>query len=463
MHAREILVGSSASAKAPYENLISDAKGIAVHTLLDVRILEGPAVIAAFSAASISALLLLFVRPSKRWRRARWVLTAVIVAFVFALIGAGLTWLFGDVYHLFGVDLTKASRLWIAAGFAGVGLSVASLWRATWRRAIAAPLAAVLFVVTAAMGVNIVFGQYPTIRSVLGMSAFEGNALPPIDKSGAHPSIEEWTAPAGIPAKGSVASVVIPPTVSGFTPRNAVVYLPPAALTSNPPLLPVLVMLSGQPGSPDAALTAAHLQQSLDDYAAAHQGLAPIVVSPDQLGAPERNPMCVDSPLGNSETYLTVDVPNWITANLPVMAAPEYWGIGGLSQGGTCSIQLGAKHPELFSAILDASGEEGPWLGDEATTIAQGFGGSAAAYAAARPAAILSAKAPYSGSFAVFGVGSNDTAFKPGVQRLFEAAKAAGMEATYVEAQGSAHDATTWSYVFKVGLGLIADHWGLNR
>ncbi|MFG6503062.1 alpha/beta hydrolase [Microbacterium sp. P05] len=431
---------------------------------LDIGILAGPAVIAVIAAAAIVGVLLVVIRPSRKWGRSRWIVTALVSAVAGALAGLALTWLLGDVNNAFGVDLTLASRAWIAAGCAGIAVAVTSLWRPTWKRAIAVPLSIVLFVVTAAMGVNIAFGQYPTIRSVLGMSAFEGDALPPLSTPASdRPTIADWTAPAGMPTAGTVASVTIPATVSTFVARDAVVYLPPAALTTNPPLLPVMIMLSGQPGSPEDPLTTAHLRESLDAYAAAHQGLAPIVVSPDQLGAPGNNPMCVDSPLGNSATYLTVDVVTWIKANLPVLDAPDDWGIGGLSQGGTCSIQLGAAHPELFSAILDASGEEFPTLGDEATTIQQGFGGDADAYAAAHPAAILAANAPYTDTFAVFGVGSEDTAFLPGVQKLYQDAKDAGMDATYIEAQGSAHDATTWSYVFQQGIGLIADHWGLDR
>ncbi len=433
--------------------------------LLDIGIISGPFVIGVYAAAAIAFVLLVLVRPSRRWNRRRWLLVAGAAAVVGALFGLGLTWLLADQLDLFGVALTAVMRVWVLLGFAAIGVALASLWRASWRRLIASLLAVVLFAGTAAMAINIDFGQYTTIRSVFGLNAFSGQALPSIAKSDtANPNtIENWTAPAGMPTAGSVSSVTIPATVSGFPAREAVVYLPPAALTANPPKLPVLIMLSGQPGTPDQPLTTAKLQQSLDAYAAAHQGLAPIVVSPDQLGAPTVNPMCVDSPIGNSATYLTVDVPAWINANLPVLPSPHYWGIGGYSQGGTCSIQLGAAHPELFGAILDASGEEYPKIGDAQTTIAKGFGGDAAKYAAAYPAAIMAAKAPYTDTFAVFGVGSEDKNYKPGIQTLYADAQAAGMAATYIEASGSAHDATTWSYVFAQGLGLIADHWGLNR
>jgi enterochelin esterase-like enzyme len=356
-------------------------------------------------------------------------------------------------------------RVWIALGFAGFGIAIVSFWRGTWRRMIASVLAIALFAGATAMTVNIDFGQYPTVRSALGLSAYAGDVLPAIAKPdpATQPTIATWTAPADLPTQGAVGMVAIPATKSGFHARDAVVYLPPAALTANPPKLPVLIMMSGQPGSPDAPLATAKLRQSLDAYAAAHQGLAPIVVSPDQLSAPDVNPMCVDSPIGNSATYLTVDVPAWISANLPVLSGPHYWGIGGYSQGGTCSIQLGAAHPKLFGAILDASGEEFPKIGDAQTTVDKGFGGDAAKYAAAYPAAIMAAHAPYSDMFAVFGVGSADSAYMPGLKSLYADAQAAGMTATYVEAAGSAHDATTWSYVFQKGLGLIADHWGLDR
>lgn len=431
--------------------------------LLDLRLLDGPLVIAVYALAAIAGVLLLFVVPGRRWRRRYWVPIALAAAALGAGVGLGLTWLLSDQLDLFGASLTTVVRVWIALGFAGFGLCLVSFWQASWRRVIANILALVLFAGATAMSVNIDFGQYPTVRSALGLSAYADSPLPELQPADPNVSIATWTAPADLPEKGTVSEVTIPATVSGFDARPAVVYLPPAALTAHPPRLPVLIMLSGQPGSPDAPLDAAKLQQSLDAYAAAHQGLAPIVVSPDQLSAPEVNPMCVDSPIGNSATYLTVDVPAWITATLPVLSGPHYWGIGGLSQGGTCSIQLGAAHPELFGAIIDASGEEYPKIGDAQTTIDEGFGGDAAAYAAAYPAAIMAAHAPYTDTFAVFGVGSDDAAYRPGIQTLFADAQAAGMQATYLESPGSAHDATTWAYVFKQGLTLVADHWGLNR
>ncbi|MFB2555046.1 alpha/beta hydrolase [Herbiconiux liangxiaofengii] len=436
-----------------------------MNAILDIGIISGPFVVVVYVLAAVAAVALIAVRPSKRWRRRRWWVNAAIALVAGALLGVFLTWLLSDALNLFGAELTVVVRVWIAAGFAAMALAAVSLGRSTWLRAVASVLAVVLFAGTTAMSINIDFGQYPTVRTALGISSIEAVLPDPTTAPGIEsPTIAAWTPPDGMPAKGTTARADIPGTVSGFSARQAVVYLPPAALVANPPKLPVLIVMSGQPGSPEDPLVSDHLQESLDEYAAAHLGLAPIVVSPDQLGAPDRNPMCIDSAAGgNSATYLTVDVPNWITTHLNVLASPDYWGIGGLSQGGTCSIQLGAAHPELFSAILDASGELHPSLGDDATTIQKGFGGDAAAFAAAAPSAIMAAKAPYTNMFAVFGVGSEDTGFKPGLKELYADAQAAGMTATYLESPGSAHDATTWAYVFKNGMTLIADHWGLNR
>jgi enterochelin esterase-like enzyme len=436
-----------------------------VDAFLDINIVTAPFAVCVYSAAGLAIAALILVRPSRRWRRSRWFLTALIAAAVGTAAGYTLVWLVDDVWHSLDVGLSAVVHTWIAVGFAGMAVALASLWWATWRRIIAALLAIVLFAGTTAMTVNIDIGQYPTARSALGISVYSGRTLPSIAKPdpSTQTTIADWTPPAGLPATGAVGLVTIPGTVSHFAARQAVVYLPPAALAPNPPDLPVMVMLSGQPGSPDAPLSTAGLLKTLDAYAAAHDGLAPIVVSPDQLGSQGANPMCVDSPLGNSATYLTVDVPNWIRANLNVLPSPHYWAIGGLSQGGTCSIQLGAGHPELFSGIVDASGQLAPTLGNDTKTIDRAFGGNAAAYDAAKPLAIMAAKAPYTDTVAVFGVGANDHNFMPGVKKIVAAAEAAGMTTDYLEVPDSGHDARAWGGAFAEGVTVLGQRWGFDR
>ena len=130
---------------------------------------------------------------------------------------------------------------------------------------------------------------------------------------------------AGIPTAGRVGYVTIPATVSGFAAGARSCTSRPQRSYPHPVSLPVIEMMSGQPGSPQDVFEAGRVATSLDAFANAHHGVAPIVVVPDQLGSRASNPMCVDSPFGNSASYLTVDVPRWIRSTFAVDSAPTGW------------------------------------------------------------------------------------------------------------------------------------------
>lgn len=436
--------------------------------LADVRVIGGPIPAVIEIVAAVAAVwLAVRVTPGGRW--AAWVRTVVLALVVGASVGLLACWVVGDIANAFDVTLSAVSRAWIAVAFAGIALAIVNLPGSRLRRIIGAIASAVLFALVGAIGVNADFGQYPTLASILGTSSFPD--LPAADLAAQRTAAASggndvdlattWQAPADLPAKGVVGAVTIPSTVSHFAARQALVYLPPAALVANSPALPVLIMLSGQPGSPEHVFIAGHLDAIMDRFAALDDGLAPIVVVPDQLSAPEINPMCVDSALGNSATYLTVDVPAWIHANLNVQSATTAWGIGGFSQGGTCAVQLGAGHPELFGSILDVAGELEPKVGTPEVTIRRGFAGDAAAYDAAKPLSIISAHAPFADTVGVFAAGQLDSKYTPGVAETAAAAKAAGIRTTVLASPGTAHDWRTVRYAFDHGLPVIFAQMGL--
>ena len=321
---------------------------------------------------------------------------------------------------------------------------------------------------------NADFGQYTTVGSLFGtavagrvpaaVAQAQAARAPGLAAVADSPAAALWSSAArpGAPRHGLVYSVVIPATQSHFAARPAYVYLPPVALTTGAPRLPVLMMLSGQPGGPQNIIQSGQLAAKMDAFADAHRGFAPIVVVPDQLGAPQDNPMCVDSALGNSASYLTVDVPNWIKTHLAVEPQPAAWAIGGFSEGGTCAIQLGAAHPELFRSIFDISGQKSPKNGTVRQTIARGFDGSTAAYEAAQPTAILAAHAPYQGEVAVFGTGQLDTRYGPQADSVAAAARAAGIAVTRSLSPGTAHDWHTVQWMLANGIAPIMRHLGLS-
>lgn len=414
---------------------------------------------------ALGVTVVLFVVLAVRGHVRRWIVPTLVSTIVAAGSGILIVWLVGDVWDVFDYTFTATFRLWVALLLAG-GAFAAMSFRHTrlWRKLVAA--AAILSIaVTSALFINADFGEYRTVGDIFTPREVPALSLPrpaPVDAADvATPGFAAaWTPPGEMPATGSVGEIKIPATVSHFDARNAVVYLPPAARTAHPPKLPVMVMLSGQPGAPDDLFVKGGLAHTLDAYAAAHKGLAPIVVVPDQLGAPEKNPMCVDSPLGNSATYITQDVTAWIQANLPVTTDHRYWGIGGFSQGATCTTQFGPAHPDLYRTWFDIAGEQAPTIGDN--TVRNGFGGSQAAYDAAKPAAILARNAPYQDVAAIVGYGSLDTRLGPETQTVEAAMQAAGVSTTEIVSPGTAHDWNTVTYIFGKGIPLLAERLGLD-
>ena len=218
-----------------------------------------------------------------------------------------------------------------------------------------------------------------------------------------------WQAPADLPASGTISTVRIPATTSGFNARGAEVYLPPAALVSDPPTLPFVLMMMGQPGDPDAGPIA----EVLDSFAADHHGLAPIVVVADQLGDPDTDSLCLNTPeYGNVETYIEHDVTEWARANLNIETDRIDWTIAGFSNGGQCAISLASKYPDVWGNVISASGTAYPGVETESDVLEQIFGGDQAEYDATKPATIMS-RTHYPDTVAVFTVGADDDFIRP--------------------------------------------------
>ena len=175
---------------------------------------------------------------------------------------------------------------------------------------------------------------------------------------------------------GLVAQVDIPGSVSHFSARAMYVWLPPWYFTHPGVQLPVLMLLAGTPGSPSDWLRGGGALQTAAAYAQAHDGYAPMMVFPDANGSSLGDTECVNGPRGQAETYLTVDVPTFMQDHFDAPSNPRQWAIGGLSEGGTCAVDLTARHPDRFSTFADFSGDAAPNLGSPQRTVALLYGGS---------------------------------------------------------------------------------------
>lgn len=341
-----------------------------------------------------------------------------------AVVGAVLLVVVQWIVPLFGGPLSPATNVWTVAAFAALGLAVCSLPRAPWWRRGVAVLSVPLVLIAAGIGINADYGLAQTLGEVIGRTDIPPIALP-AESPGSEPA--SWQPPSDMPAKGRVGSVNIPATLSGFPARPASVYLPPAALVANPPQLPFVLMMMGQPGTTDPIV----IEGVLDAFAAEHRGLAPIVVVADQLTDPALDPACVDSAaLGNAHTYLTQDVVNWARSSLNISTDRTQWTVAGFSNGGTCAALFGAQLPEVFGNVIDVAGEEYPGQDDEAATLAGVFAGDQSAYDAAHPITVLAAGS-YPDSWGYFADDGADGIFTAAGHATQAAATAAGWQAQW--------------------------------
>lgn len=422
---------------------------------LSIELINSPIIWVLLGLAIAIGLVVVLVRPRRSIR----------LLIVFAAAG-GATYVTAHILEPLGTfegPLPKHAAVWAALGVAFMALGVAAVvFRPWWRRLLGVVLV-VLALLMAVVGVNMSYGLTHNLAAILGVQALDSAPLPATDAAGADPATlyETWTPPADMPAHGRSSALSgdqkIPAT--GFAARDAAVYLPPAALVADPPQLPLLVFMMGQPGSPDPTALAA----SLDAFAAAHNGLAPIAIVADQLGSVNADPACADSKTyGMVSTYINHDVPAYASRTLNIVKDPAYWIIGGYSNGGACAFAYGAQHPDIWGSVMDVSGNEFPGSEHVDKTIADAFAGDKAAFEAAKPAAQLAAHpGAYDGHVAVFTHGDQDGTFGPGQVSNAALAQQAGFTVYAEVLAGEGHVGPALPKGLAAAIDALGPHLGL--
>jgi enterochelin esterase-like enzyme len=423
-----------------------------VHDVLAIQILN-PQVIAAFYAAGVLAVLLVLLRRPGR----RWLIAAGIGLAAGASAGALVLVLTQLVLDTFGAPLSRATNVWVVVAFAAVGLAVASMIGARWWRRVVAIVTIPVVLAAAGVGINADYALAETIGEILGETSLQPIELPA--KTADAPSLADWTPSADAPSTGVVGRVDIPNTVSGFPARDASIYLPPAALVADPPALPVVIMMMGQPGTTDPTVIA----KALDGIARDAGGVAPIAIVVDQLSRSDVDPLCTDiTRYGAARTYVTEDVVAWARSALNIVSDRTGWTIAGFSNGGTCATVFGAAFPETFGNVVDVAGEGFPGQQNEAAVLRDVFGGDQDAYDAIKPATILAGTA-YADTRGYFTDASSDAPFAAETEDLANAAAAAGWDASYVAIDTEGHggamlqaglDAAFRALAPRLGIGL---------
>ncbi len=429
---------------------------------LDLSLIHGPVPLAA-TIAGVLAVTYLAIRKNRTW----WTRVLPLVVVACALVVVTLTYVVDHVWKPWPEPLPVILTLWLGAALVALCLAVARLRSGRWYGRVFGVLLALGVVASALTATNAFFGQYPNARAVL--DTFHNDHVD-LDEAAKSPSnvievpagkklADVWKKPADLPEKGTVSEVEIP---GGFKARPAWVYLPPAYAASPRPKLPVIVLLSGQPGAPRDWYDAGRLVENMDAFARAHDGLAPIVVVADQLGTTMANPLCLDSKLGQSETYLAHDVPAWIKQRLTVDERREAWAIGGFSHGGTCALQLAVRAPDVYGNFIDLSGQPEPTLGTRPETVKAAFGGDEAAFLRVTPLDIL-ARQQFPRTAGLIVVGESDHAYREPNVKVLEACRKAGMDMVWKLLPGG-HDWNVWREGFNgTALPWFAARTGLSR
>lgn len=397
-------------------------------------------------------------------RRGRGALITVVVAVLLATMTyVGLNPLVVDVLDLVPEPLPGAVPVWIAVGVGAVALAVGSLFGTTGGRKALAIGCGVLVLVTAGAQINVYFEVYPTVASLAGAddeplaTGGRGAQSRPMDT----PVVDRWEGPAT--GASTVPNAPIPGTVSGFTGRPARIYLPAAYHSPDPPLLPVLVLVAGQPGGPDDWVVSGRLQMLMDGVAAAHGGLAPVTVVVDPNGADTANTMCMDSDIAKADTYLSVDVPAWIEANLGVDSNKEHWAFGGWSFGGTCALQMATRHPDIYPNFIDMAGEREPALSaDRTRTVQEAFHGDTAAFDALTPLTLMAQKR-YPDVWGYFSNGGDEAEVGAWTTEVSTAAGKAGMTVKTQVVPGQGHSWGVPIASLPPALDFLATRLGLAR
>jgi len=359
--------------------------------VLDDVPLLNPAVAAAAEAAGVLALVGSWLRRDRHWlsRQLPLLLTTVTLAVVGT---AGALWITETVTDPY----PPSFGLWVGSALAAlVGGPSVMRRRRSGRAATARRLAAVAAVpLTLAGGLMLIddeYGIWPQVSDVLGhTNVIDGAGLSkllPGIGNGAKPPAP--THGSSLPAKGVMVGLDAPSPHSHFRHRPGVVYLPPAYFGPGRSKLPVLVLMVGAPGTPMNWVRAGAATKTADAYATAHRGVSPVLVIVDQNGSATGDTECVDGPHGNAETYMTVDVPAFITGTLGIEHDAARWGLVGFSEGGTCALDLMLGHPDVYRHLVDLGGDAAPNLGDRQHTLTDLFGNSVAAQRAHDMAQLL--------------------------------------------------------------------------
>ena len=280
--------------------------------------------------------------------------------------------------------------------------------------------------------VNTKFAYFDTVADLFGIPTY-----PTVDGNASGSNLQPQP-------EGAVTQLSIPDTQSKFGNYPAKVWLPPQYFTDSRAHFPVVILAHGNPSDNNAWLQASNAAGT--GLKVAQSGKPVILVMPQVLqNTVTGDSLCVDTPSqGNAETYITKDVIAAVDSQLRTLPDAKHRGIGGMSMGGFCALNLGLKHPDLFSVVLDFSGETKPVADTLPGGLQELFGANWQQQADANdPAKYWNTLNNSRGPAIWMDVGTGDTQILADMKTLAPLLQSKGFTVE-IHTRPGAHDFTTW-------------------
>jgi S-formylglutathione hydrolase FrmB len=349
---------------------------------------------------------------------------------------------------LAGIPLAGTRVVVALAALAALGAIVAVGARpSAVRRRVGVAVTVVGVVAAGAAVVNTTLDAYPTLGVLIGTPQY-----PMVDRL--HPTSNVEL------ERGAAARISVPDTASHFGMFDAQVYLPPQYFSEPDRRFPVVVLTHGNPGRSSDWLDAGSAAET--GLAVAQSGHPVIIVMPTVLQEPNGDSLCVDTASqGNAETYVVKDVVAAADTQLRTISDAAHRAIGGDSMGGFCALNLGLKHPDVFSVILAFS----PLTVCEPDAIDGGnealFGTPDWEYqvAANSPADYWPELDPKAAPPMWLDVGDEEPTVKPRLEEFAQELSAAGFTVSFHWRPGG-HDFETWATALQESLPWAAARLG---
>lgn len=365
---------------------------------------------------------------------------------------------------LHALKLLPVTRPWVVLALIGLaGLLWALGFRLKHRRRRLPTLAALVFAILVAVAggadaANIYFDYMPHAGDVFGVGSWHRIATDVVANAyhpGLNPAVD---APSPTTLRsGGVGSIPVDDNASHFGDYRANVYLPPQYFTQPDRRFGVLYLLHGSPGVPLDWLRGG--QAAAAGLAAAQAGHPVIIVMPRDSHWWLDDSECVDSPHELSDSYVTHDVVPAVDARLRTVADRGHRAVGGMSAGGYCALNLGLRHRDLFSAIVDLSGLTEPTHAGGITALF-GSGRVAERQAVANTPSLYAAQLPNQPHMALWMDAGTSDGFVLTEMRTMRSTLQAKGYSVRLGTRPGAHTFHVWAPALRESLPWVAQQFG---